>query len=137
LGLVVGQSLRDAVTNGTGLARQTATGDGGDDVVLIDTLGGHDGLLQDHLQNRTREIGSEFLAVDGDLARTGLHPDAGNSILALAGGIGAAVGVELLGIDRRVVGSRIRRSAEVFERINGLGHDYFTLTFLVLSAATS
>ena len=36
--------------------------------------------------------------VDGDLACAGLDPDAGDRVLALAGGIGAALGVELLDV---------------------------------------
>ena len=59
------------------------------------------GWLQDHLQNRTREIGREFLVVDDDLAGAGLHPDAGDRVLALAGGVGAALLVELLDMHRR------------------------------------
>jgi hypothetical protein len=42
----------------------------------------------------------EFLVVDGDLAGAGLDPDAGDGVLALAGGIGAALLVELLDVDR-------------------------------------
>ena len=38
-------------------------------------------------------------AVDGDLAGARLDPDARDGVLALAGGIGAALRVELLHID--------------------------------------
>ncbi len=101
LRLVIGQRLGDAVAHRAGLAGQAAAGDGGDDVVLAVAVGGDDRLLQDHLQHRTGEILGEFLAVDGDAAGARLQPDAGDGVLALAGGIGAAVGVELLDIDRR------------------------------------
>ena len=68
-------------------------------VELALALGGDERLLQDHLQHRPREIGDVVLAVDGDLAGALLDPDAGDGVLALAGGIGAALGVELLLID--------------------------------------
>src|SRR5690606_22654269 len=61
LGLVMGERLGDAVAHGTGLAREPATGHGGDDVVLAVAVSGDDGLLQDHLKHRTGEIGAEFL----------------------------------------------------------------------------
>src|SRR5579883_1030528 len=47
-----GQGARDAVTNGTGLARQAAAGDGGDDVELVDAAGHFEGLVDQHAQNR-------------------------------------------------------------------------------------
>src|SRR3569623_1328692 len=123
LGLVVGESLADAMADRTGLAAETAAGDGGDDVVLVLAGGGHDRLLQDHLQNRTGEEQVEVLAVDGDLARAGLPPDAGDGVLALAGGIGAALLVELLHMHRSGrLGRHSGGGAEVFERIDGLGH---------------
>ena len=88
------------MANRTGLAGETAAGDGGDDVELAGTVGQNDRLEQEHLQHRTGEILGVFLAVDDDLAGAGLHPDAGNSILALAGGIGAALRIQLLDMNR-------------------------------------
>ena len=82
-----------------GLAGQAAADDGGDDVELAVAVGRDDRLLEDHLQHRTREIGREFLVVDDDLAGARLDPDAGDGVLALAGGIGAALLVELLHMD--------------------------------------
>src|SRR5262245_48949191 len=65
------------------------------------------------------------LAVDGDLAGTALHPDAGDRVLALAGGVGAALRVNFLHVDP---GSRRRRVAfqrsKIFKRhslAHGLG----------------
>ena len=105
-------------------------------IVLVLAGRGDDRLLQDHLEHRAGEEQVEVLAVDGDLARAGLHPDAGNGVLALAGGVGAALLVELLHVDRsgRLRGDR--SGAEVFERVDGLGH-YSALTFLEFMAATS
>src|SRR5215213_8182821 len=94
--LEVRQSLGDAVTHGTRLARQTAAGDRADDVVLAGARGGDQRLLDQHPQHRAGEIDFDFTGVDHDLAGTRLDPDAGDRVLALAGGIGAAVFVDLL-----------------------------------------
>src|ERR1700712_3178406 len=48
--LEIGQGLGDAVTHGTGLARQTTTGNGADHVVLARTGGGDQRLLDHHAQ---------------------------------------------------------------------------------------
>ncbi len=73
-----------------GLARQASPGHGGEHIELTFHVGHGKGLLQDHLQHRTREIGVDVLAVDHDLARPGLDPDAGDRVLALARRIGPA-----------------------------------------------
>src|SRR5262249_28086439 len=99
LRLVAGERNGDAVTHSPGLAREPTAADGADDVVLAFALRGDQRLLQDHLQHRTREISGVVLAVDGDLPGSALHPHAGNGVLALAGGIGAALRVDLLLID--------------------------------------
>src|SRR4051812_30540424 len=83
--LEVGQSLRNAVTHGTRLARQTAAGDRADDVVLAGAGRGDQRLLDQHPQHRAGEIDFDFTGVDDDLAGAGLDPDAGNRVLALAG----------------------------------------------------
>src|SRR3954454_24503158 len=75
--LEVGQSLRDAVTHGTRLARQTAAGDRADDIVLAGARGGYQRLLDQHPQHRAGEIDLDFAGVDHDLAGTRLDPDAG------------------------------------------------------------
>ena len=62
-------------------------------------LGDVERLLDHHAQHGTCEIDRLVLAVDGDLAGARLHPDAGDGVLALAGGIGAALSVELLVVD--------------------------------------
>jgi hypothetical protein len=53
-------------------------------------------LLDDHLLGRTREVDRLVAAVDRDLAGAGLHPDAGDGVLAPAGGVGATLGVDFL-----------------------------------------
>src|SRR5581483_1486191 len=95
------QRDRDAVTDGAGLARQTAAAHRADDVELALALGGDERLLQDHLEHGTGEIGGVLLAVDGDLAGAGLDPDTGDGVLALAGGIGAALRIDLLHVNPR------------------------------------
>src|SRR5690606_26224409 len=85
------QGLGDTVTHGTGLAGQTTTGNSDDDVVLVGAFGRDDRLLDDKLQNGTSEVGGEFAAVDGHGALARLDPDAGDSVLALAGSIGTAL----------------------------------------------
>ena len=76
--------------------------DGCDRFLCAQCLGlpthGHQRLLHDHAQNRAGEVLFDRLAVDGDLALAALHPDARGGVLAAAGGIGAALGVEL-GLD--------------------------------------
>ncbi len=86
-----------------GLAGQAAAGNGGDDV---DTgrrgWRATIGCSHDHLQHRTaRNRLAEFLVVDDDLAGAGPDPDAGDGVLALAGGVGAALLVQLLDMDGR------------------------------------
>src|SRR5262249_37865111 len=88
----------------TGLARKPAAHHRADDVVLSVAAGCDQRLAQDHAQHRTREINLLVLAVDLDATRAGLQPHARDRVLALAGGIGAALFVELLllvGLDRR------------------------------------
>ncbi len=124
------------MTNGTGLTGETTTGNGGNDVELTGAIRGNDRLLQDHLQDRTCEILLEFLVVDGDLAGARLDPYACNGILALAGGVSAALCVQLLDMNRS--GSfGLGDSAEFFERVDALSHDYAFPLFLRFSAATS
>src|SRR5690554_1046487 len=103
--LEVVQRLRNAVTDGAGLTGQTTTGNGDVDVVLVEAVGSDDRLLDDELQNRTGEILGEFATVDGHRTLARLDPDAGDGVLALAGGIGAAEAVELLLMHRSGVGS--------------------------------
>src|SRR5690554_2963923 len=118
-GLVMGQRLGDAVAHRTGLAGKTAAGDRCDNVELVDAFSGNDRLLHDHLENRTGEIRRQFPAVDRDLARTGLDPHAGNGVLALAGGVGTALRVDLLYAHGRIGHFGLGRGPEVFEGVDG------------------
>src|SRR5262245_28150317 len=93
--LVMGQRAADAVTDGAGLAREPAAGDGGDDVILAETVGHAEGLGDHHAQHGAGEIDGALAAVDGDLAAPRLDPDAGDGVLAPARGVGAALGVDL------------------------------------------
>ena len=78
----------------------------------LEAVGGLQRLLDHHLQHGPREILLEVLAVDGDLADAGLDPDARDGVLALAGGVGAALRVELL----RVGGALPPASRAALER---------------------
>src|SRR5262249_20636158 len=106
-------------------------------VVLTGAVGRDQRLLDQHAQHGPGEEHLDRAGVDDDLAGAGLHPDAGDGILALAGGIGAALLVELLGVFRGFGrrGGRLLR-AELLERLNGLGH-YAALMFLRFIAAIS
>ena len=94
--LVAGQRLGDAVLDRAGLARQAAALDGGDDVILAVAVGDVERLVDDQAQRRASEIDFLVAAVDDDLARARLQPDARDGVLAAAGRIGAALLVELL-----------------------------------------
>src|SRR5258706_10455683 len=106
--LEIGQRLGDAVTHGARLARQTAAGDGADHVVLAGTGRRHQPLLDHRPQHRTRGVDFDFAGVDGDLAGAGLDPDPGNRVLALSGGVGTALLVDLLDVFRRFRGCRLQ-----------------------------
>ena len=89
------------MTNRTGLARQTATRNGGDDVELAIALRHVERLLDHHALRGARKVDRLVAAVDGDLARAGLDPHAGDSVLAAASGVSAALAVDFLLADRR------------------------------------
>jgi hypothetical protein len=95
------------------LPRESAPGYRADHVVLAGAVGQDQRLLDEHAQNRPREIGFQRPFVDGDLARAGLDPNPRHSVLALAGGVGAALLVELLDVLRRLRRGRPER-AQVF-----------------------
>ena len=65
------------------------------DVVLAEPVDDVERLADDHLQGRAGEVVAHDLAVDRELAGAGLEPDAGDGVLAAAGGVGAALRVEL------------------------------------------
>src|SRR3954469_25392367 len=126
--LEAGQRLGDAVTYGTRLARQTAAGNRADDVVLAGAGSGDQRLLDQHPQHRTGEVDFDFAGVDHDLAGARLDPDAGNRVLALAGGVSAAELVDLLDVFRRFRSRRLELR-QLVERLHGIRH-YAALMFL-------
>src|SRR6267142_56957 len=77
--------------------------------------------LDHHPQHRTGEIDFDFTGVNDDLAGAGLDPDAGNRVLALAGGIGTALLVDLLDVFRRFRRRRLQLR-QLVERLHGIGH---------------
>jgi hypothetical protein len=123
--IVERQRLGDAVLDRAGLARQPAALDGRLDVELAGDIGHGEGLGDHHLQHGPGEILRHFLAVDAHLAGAGLDPDAGDGVLALAGGVAAAVLVAD-GLLRRGVGVFLRRDRDgvlkVFEGTDVVGH---------------
>src|SRR3954467_13611088 len=133
--LEVGPPLGDAVPPAPRLARQTATGDRADDVVLAGAGCRDQRLLNQHPQHRTGEIDFDFAGVDQDLAGARLDPDAGDRVLALAGGIGAAELVDLLYVFRRFGSDRLQRR-QLVERLHGIRH-YAALMFLRFIEAIS
>ena len=108
LRLEVGQRLR----RGRGAPRRPGPRgrrrDRDDDVELAVAVRDVQRLLQDHAQHRPGEVLLDRLLVDGDLARAGLDPDAGDRVLALAGRVGAPLGVDLLFVFRRFGSGRRR-----------------------------
>ena len=78
--------LWNAVLDRTGLPRQTAALNGGHRRIHLDA--GNRERLGESLQNRTREIGVHFLAVDRDLARARLDPTRARPRPSAAGRIG-------------------------------------------------
>jgi hypothetical protein len=99
------------VLDRAGLAGKAAALHGADDVILALAVGDRERLVDDEAQRGTREIGFLIAAVDRDLAGAGLHPHAGDGVLAAAGGVGAALLVQLLLAQRRGLGGD-RRGAE-------------------------
>src|SRR5262249_25681896 len=124
--LVGHQGFGDAVPNGPGLTRQPAARHRADDVVLAGAIGGPDLLLDQHAQHWTHEIELDSAGVDHDLAGARLDPNARERVLALAGGIGAPVLVELLDIFWRF-GSRRLERRQLIERLHGFSHRHTLL----------
>src|SRR5262249_11230159 len=114
--LEIGQRLGDAVTHRTGLAGQATAGNRADHVILAVAAGGDQRLLDHHAQHWAGEIDFDLAGVDRDLAGAGLDPDAGDRVLALAGGIGAALLVDFLDVFRRFGRSRLELR-ELIERL--------------------
>src|SRR5581483_6430819 len=101
---IVRERLGDAVAHRAGLAGEAAAGDRADHVELPGAVHDAERLVDDHAQHGAREIDRAVLAVDRDLALARLDPDAGDRVLALAGGIGAALGIDLALVARRGLG---------------------------------
>ena len=78
----------------------------------------------------------DLAGIDGDLAGARLDPDTGDRVLALAGGVSAALLVGLLDIFRSSIRYRLER-AELIERLNGIGHNQAALVFLRFNDAMS
>src|SRR5581483_9834279 len=128
--------LRDAVPHRAGLAREPAAADGADHVVLVAPIGDAEGLVDHHAQHRPREVDGDVAAVDRDLAGAGLDPDAGDRVLALARGVGAAEAVEprlgRLGLGRRRrrrLGAARHYVGESAAAFLGLAHTAALFTF--------
>ena len=77
------------------------------------------GCCDHHAQHRTGEIDLDLARVDRDLAGARLDPDAGDRVLALAGGVGAAELVDLLLVLGRIGRRRGLELRELVERLNG------------------
>jgi hypothetical protein len=96
LGLVVGQRLGQPVAHRAGLAREAAAGDGADDVVLMQPVGRDQRLLDDHLLSTGRaKYCGHLLPLTVNRPLPGLTQTRATAFLALAGRIGAALGVDL------------------------------------------
>src|SRR3546814_4841585 len=93
--LIAGERLGDAVLDRAGLAGKAAAGDGAIDVILLAPVGHVERLVDDQTKRRAGEIDRLIAAVYLDLAGAGLQPDESDGILAAAGGIGAALRVDL------------------------------------------
>ena len=126
----------DAMAHSACLAGKAAANHGALDIECASAVQRNEWLVDDHAQHRAREVASDFFAVHSHIAFTWLDPDAGNRVLALAGGIGAALGVDLLDVDRSGLGLGRLDATEIGERLENFSHDQ-TLAFLLLSAATS
>ncbi len=139
-GSYLASACGDAVAHRAGLARQAAARDGGDHVELVAALRDVERLLDDHLLGRAREVDLLVAAVDGDLAGAGLHPDAGDGVLAPARGIGAALRVDFLlamGRGDLRAGRRSERPSSVRQRTKVRLPYQPILEFLGFIAATS
>src|SRR6185437_7192877 len=124
------------MTNSTGLSGQTAAGDCGDNVVLTRTGRSDEWLLNHHAKHRAGKVNFDFARVDENLAGAWLDPDAGDRILALAGRIGAALLVDLLGVLRSFRRGRLELR-QLIERLHGIRHNYAALLFLRFMTPTS
>src|SRR6267378_6447362 len=136
LRLEIRQCLGEAVAHRAGLTGQSAARHPADDVVLAVAIGQNQRLRNHHAQYRSGKENFDLPVVDGDFAGAALDPDAGDGVLAFAGGVGATEIVELLDIFGGFRGGRLERR-QLIERLHRLGHDQALLTFLRFIAAIS
>src|SRR6266849_361044 len=135
--LEIHQRLGQAVADRAGLARQTAAGDGAGDVVLPAAVGRDQRLLDQHAQHRPREIDLDVPGIDDDLAGARPDPNSRHRVLALAGGIGAALLVDLLDVFRGLRSRRGLERGKLVERLHGFGHGHALLWVFRFMAATA
>src|SRR3546814_6356730 len=139
--LVERQRLGDAVAHRARLTGEAAALHRADDVELIAAVGDQERLGEDHAQHRPGEVDRLVLAVHGDLAGARLDPDAGHGVLALAGGVGAALRVALrLGGGSLGLRGHARGSSQLTQIAQGLslvGHAYWLLLFFGFIASRS
>src|SRR3546814_2268718 len=139
--LVERQRLGDAVAHRSRLTGEAAALHRADDVELIAAGGDQERLGEDHAQHRPGEVDRLVLAVHGDLAGARLDPDAGHGVLALAGGVGAALRVALrLGGGSLGLRGHARGSSQLTQIAQGLslvGHAYWLLLFFGFIASRS
>src|SRR5450432_1363290 len=88
LGVDGDEGARDAVAHGVGLGAVPPARHGGLDVVLVEHFDELERLAHDHARRLSLEVLVAGHAVHLELARTGLHPNAGNGRLSLAGRVG-------------------------------------------------
>src|SRR6266436_1786658 len=130
------QRLGKAVAYRAGLTGQSAARHPADDVVLAVAIGQNQRLRNHHAQYRSGKKHFDRPVVDGDLAGAALDPDAGDGVLALAGGVGATKIVELLDVFGGFRSCWLE-CRQLIERLHRLGHDQALLAFLRFIAATS
>src|SRR5580704_7522720 len=107
---VVGERLGKAVTHRARLTGEAGALHGDGDVELAEAVGDLQRLGDHHAQHRPGEIDLLIAAVDRDLALARLDPDPRDGVLALAGGVGAALRVDHLFPGGRL-GIGVRRQA--------------------------
>src|SRR5258706_8505478 len=88
LGVDGDEGSRDAVPHGVGLGAVPAAGHGGLDVVLVEHFDELERLAHDHARRLSLEVLIAGHAVHLELARAGLHPNAGDGGLSFAGRVG-------------------------------------------------
>ena len=95
VGFEVGECAGNTVAERTGLAGKAAAGNRAHDIELALAASGFQRLLDDHAKGGAREEHFEGAIIHDDLARAALDPHTRHRVLAAAGGIGAALCVEL------------------------------------------